>query len=128
MSEIRPSLRYTQDHEWAQKLEAPKSLRIGITDFAQHSLGDVTFLEMPAVGKSFKKGEILGTVESVKAVSDIYAPVAGKITAVNEALNDDPAVLNSDPYGAAWLVEIEMENEGDWNDLLSADAYAQVAQ
>jgi glycine cleavage system H protein len=128
MSEIRPGLRYTKDHEWAQKLESPKNLRIGITDFAQSSLGDVTYLDLPATGKTFKKGEILGSVESVKAVSDIYAPVSGKILNVNSALNDDPSALNTDPFGKAWLVEMEMENEAEWNDLLSADAYAAHAQ
>ena len=128
MSEIPAKLRYTKDHEWAQKLEAPKRLRVGITDFAQNSLGDVTYLELPESGSAFKRGEILGTVESVKAVSDIYAPVSGKIVATNNPLNENPALLNTDPYGSGWLVEIEMENEAEWNDLLNSDAYTQHAQ
>lgn len=128
MSEIRKDCLYTKDHEWVKKTSSPKIVTVGITDFAQSSLGDVTFLQMPAAGKSFKKGEILGTVESVKAVSDIYAPVSGTISKINTALNSDPAPLNSDPFGQGWLVEMELSSETELSSLLSPDAYAQIAQ
>ena len=126
MSDIRPDLQYTKDHEWIRKSSSPKVVVVGITDFAQSALGDVTFLQLPAVGSTFKHGEVIGTVESVKAVSDIYAPLSGKITKINESLNDDPSPLNSDPYGKAWLVEIEVTNEAEFKDLLSAGAYATI--
>jgi glycine cleavage system H protein len=128
MSDIRPDLQYTKDHEWVKKTNTPKVVVVGITDFAQAALGDVTFLQLPEAGKTFQRGDVMGTVESVKAVSDIYAPLSGKITKINEALVQDPAPLNTDPYGQAWLVEIEVSNEGEFKDLLSAGSYATVAQ
>ena len=128
MSEIRPELHYTKDHEWIKKTSTAKVIVVGITDFAQSALGDVTFLQLPNVGKAFKKGEILGTVESVKAVSDIYAPLSGTITKINEALIQDPAPLNTSPYDQAWLVEMEVSNEAEFSELMNAGAYASVAQ
>lgn len=128
MSEIRKDLLYTKDHEWIRKGPEGRLVTVGITDFAQAALGDVTYVQMPALGKEFKKGEIMGTVESVKAVSDIYAPLSGKIVKINEALNQDPSPLNTEPYGAAWLAEIEISNESEMSSLLSADAYASVAE
>ncbi len=113
MSEIRKDCLYTKDHEWVKKTSTPKIVIMGISDFAQSSLGDVTFLQLPAVGRTLKKGEILGTVESVKAVSDVYAAVSGTIVKINETLNADPAPLNSDPFGTGWLVEIEMSSENE---------------
>ena len=128
MSDIRKDCFYTKDHEWIKKTSAPKVVLMGITDFAQSALGDVTYLQMPTAGKVIKQGETLGTVESVKAVSDIYAPVSGTIKKVNEALNSDPAALNTDPFGTGWLLEIEISNEAELSSLLSPDAYANVAQ
>lgn len=128
MSEIRNDLLYTKDHEWVRKGQTPHIIVMGITDFAQASLGDVTYLQMPEVGRVLKKGDIIGSIESVKAVSDIYAPVGGTVARVNEALNADPAAVNSDPFGAGWLIEIESWNETDFVGLLNAQAYAQVAQ
>lgn len=128
MSEIRPELHYTKDHEWIKKTSTPKIIVMGITDFAQSALGDVTFLQLPNVGKTFKKGDILGTVESVKAVSDVYAPLSGTITKINEALVQDPAPLNSSPFDQAWLVEMEVSNEAEFSELLNAGAYASIAQ
>jgi len=128
MSEIRQDLRYTKDHEWAQKLDTPKKIRVGISDFAQAALGDVTYIELPENGKQIKAGDTIGNIESVKAVSDIYAPLSGKIVAVNDALNDDPSPINTAPFEGGWLVEIELDNEGDWNQLLTAQAYEQHAQ
>lgn len=128
MSEIKDDRLYTKDHEWVLKTATPKKVRVGITDFAQSSLGDVTFLQMPNVGQSFKRGEIIGTVESVKAVSEIYAPVTGTIVAVNPDLAQDPAPLNTDPFEKGWMVEFEMSDENEWSSLLKPDAYRTVAQ
>lgn len=128
MSEIRKDCLYTKDHEWVKKASSPKVIVVGISDFAQAALGDVTYLQLPAPGKSVKQGEIIGSVESVKAVSDIYAPLSGKVVKVNEALVADPSAINSDPFGNAWMVELELDNEGDLSTLLSAEAYASHAQ
>ena len=128
MSLIKPDLLYTKDHEWLKKGSTPKVVTIGITDFAQASLGDVTFVQLPAVGKVLKKGDVFGTVESVKAVSDLYAPVSGTVTKVNESLANDPGPVNTDPYNAAWMIELEMSQESELKDLMSAGAYEAHAQ
>ncbi len=128
MSEIRKDCLYTKDHEWVKKTAQGKIVVVGITDFAQAALGDVTFIQLPPAGKTFNKGEIIGNVESVKAVSDIYAPLSGTIVKVNESLNADPAPLNSDPFGSAWLVELEISDETELSKLLSPEAYASVAE
>ncbi len=128
MSEIRKDCFYTKDHEWVKKSEATRIVSVGITDFAQSALGDVTYLQLPALGRAFKKGEIIGSVESVKAVSDIYAPLSGKIIKINEALVADPAPLNTDPFGKAWLLELEIENESELGTLLDPQAYEAHAQ
>jgi glycine cleavage system H protein len=125
MSSILPDRKYTKDHEWA--LQTGKKVLVGITDFAQTSLGDVTFVQLPAEGKELKKGDIIGTVESVKAVSDIYAPISGKVLRVNQTVVGDPSVLNQDPYGS-WLIELESNNESEFKDLLAPDVYGQHAQ
>ncbi len=126
MSSILPDRKYTKDHEWAQ--QNGKTVLMGITDFAQSALGDVTFVQLPENGKVFKKGEIVGSVESVKAVSDIYAPISGKITRTNSEVINDPSLLNQDPYGKAWLLEMEASNETEFQELLAPDAYGQHAQ
>lgn len=125
MAKILQDRKYTKDHEWAQV--SGKAVLMGITDFAQTSLGDVTFVQLPEAGKTFKKGEIIGTVESVKAVSDIYAPVSGKVVRSNADVVNDPSLLNQDPYGKAWLLEMEATNETEFQDLLGPDAYGQHA-
>jgi glycine cleavage system H protein len=101
--------RYSTEHEWV----APKgtTARIGITDFAQHQLGDIVFVELPPVGTALTAGQALGTVESVKAVSEVFAPVSGKVTKVNEALAKSPELINQDPHGAAWMVEVELDGD-----------------
>ena len=119
MSEIKKELFYTKDHEWVKKL-GPATVLVGITDFAQRSLGDVTYLQLPAVGHTFKRGDVLGSVESVKAVSDIYAPLSGKVTKINDALVNDPGPLNTDPYGQAWLMEVESNTDSEFAQLLPA--------
>jgi glycine cleavage system H protein len=128
MSLIPQDLLYTKDHEWVRKGGSPKIIQVGITDFAQASLGDVTFVQLPKVGTELKKGASFGSVESVKAVSDLYSPVSGRVTKINESLNNDPSPINSDPYNSAWMVEVEIQNESELKDLLSPQAYQNVAQ
>ncbi len=113
---------YTKEHEWT-RIEGNKA-RIGITAYAQEHLGDIVFIDLPAIGKSFKQGEVLLVVESVKSASDTYAPVSGNVVAVNEALNSAPELVNKDPYGEGWMVELELTNPVETRDLLSAEEYA----
>jgi glycine cleavage system H protein len=116
-----PDLRYLDTHEWVRVENG--HARIGISDFAQDELGDVVFVELPGEGDELVREESFGVVESIKAVSDIYAPVSGTVTAVNDALADTPELLNEDPYGEGWLVELELADESELDDLLSADGY-----
>ena len=113
--------RYTKDHEW---IKADGSAgTIGITEYAQNELGDVVFVELPKVGTKLKSGAMFGTIESVKAVSEIYSPVAGEVSEVNGALADSPEQINSDPHGAAWLVKVKLDNPADLAGLMDAVAY-----
>lgn len=121
MSKIPENLRYSKDHEWV--LVEGDVATIGITDYAQHSLGDVVYVDLPRAGDSFNSHEAFGSVESVKAVSEVFTPVAGEITEVNEALNDDAEKVNSDPYGEAWFIKIKMENPNEADKMLSAEEY-----
>ncbi len=114
-------LRYTKTHEWVRIHD--QLLEVGITDFAQHQLSDITYVELPELDARFEAGEEVAVVESIKAASDIYAPIAGEIAEVNEALNDAPEVINSDPFGAGWLFRIKPDNIEDVESLLSASAY-----
>lgn len=122
MSDDYPSeLKYTKEHEWV-RLDGNTGT-VGITDHAQQSLGDIVFVELPAVGAEVKAAKSFGTVESVKAVSDLYAPISGKVVEVNESLKDSPEQVNSDPHGAAWMVKIELSDAGEVGQLMSADDY-----
>ena len=121
MSNIPEGLRYTKDHEWA-KIEGPK-VRVGITDHAQTELTDVVYVELPPVGKTVKQGDPIGTVESVKAVSEIFAPVAGKVVGVNKSLADKPEIVNKDPYGEGWMVVLEAADPAEAKRLMDAAAY-----
>ena len=121
MSSVPENLKYTKDHEWIA-IEGDTAT-VGITDYAQGSLGDVTFVEVPQVGTHFDAGDVLGVVESVKAASDIYMPLAGEIVEVNAALEDSPELINSDPYGEAWLVKVKLDDASATGDLLDAAAY-----
>lgn len=118
---IKNDLKYTKDHEWI-KVEGTRA-RIGISDHAQEALGDVVFVELPAVGDTITLHDSFGTVESVKAVSDIYAPVSGEVVEINEALLDSPELVNSDPYGEGWMIVVELEDEAQLESLLSASEY-----
>ncbi len=119
-------LRYTEDHEWLRP--EGKSARIGITDFAQDQLGDVVFVELPEVGRDVKKGEAFGVVESVKSVSDVFAPITGKVVAANQALVDTPELVNQDPYGQGWIVEIEIADDAEVGALLDAQGYTALQE
>ena len=120
------NLKYTKEHEWV-KVEGTKAT-IGITDFAQSALGDVVFVELPAVGDALELGKSFGVVESVKAVSDIYAPVSGTVTAINEVLLDTPETVNEDAFGAAWMVEIELNDLSQLEALMDAAAYEEFVK
>jgi glycine cleavage system H protein len=121
MANIPENLRYSKDHEWVAV--DGETATIGVTDYAQHQLGDVVYVELPKEGESFGAHEAFGSVESVKAVSEIFTPIAGEVLEVNEGLNDTPEVVNSDPYGAAWMVKLKMDNPGEADALLNAAEY-----
>jgi glycine cleavage system H protein len=116
--------RYTKDHEWA-KVEG-ELVRVGITDYAQDALGDVVFVELPAVGASFEAGEEFGTVESVKAVSELFMPVSGEVVAVNEALADAPEKVNQDPYNAGWMLQVKPAEASEVDALMDQAAYLEM--
>lgn len=126
MSNIPADLAYTAEHEWVVAPTADGVVRIGITDFAQDALGDVVYVQMPEVGTEITADSVVGEVESTKSVSDIYAPLSGTITARNEDLDTDPALINSDPYGAGWLVEITLSDVASYGTLLSAAQYRET--
>jgi glycine cleavage system H protein len=115
------NLKYTRDHEWI-RIEGETGT-IGITEYAQGELGDVVFVELPPVGKSVKKHETFGTIEAVKAVSDLYAPMSGSVTDVNTAVSASPESVNKDPYGKGWMVKVKLSNPGEAAELLDAAAY-----
>jgi len=118
-SKVPDTLRYTAEHEWIEKI-GPTTVRVGITDFAQDALGDVVFVQLPDTGAEVTSGESFAEVESTKSVSDIYGPVAGTVSAVNDALDASPELVNSDPYGEGWLVEIEVSDEASLDEQLGA--------
>ena len=124
---IPDDLKYTKDHEWLKPLGGDEAL-VGITDFAQNSLGDITFVETPDIGDTLGRGESFGVVESVKAASDLYMPVDGEVIAINEGLEDAPESVNSDPYDSGWILKIRISNPEQLEELLDAEAYAKIAQ
>ncbi|MBP1966782.1 glycine cleavage system protein GcvH [Paenibacillus aceris] len=123
MSNVQANLLYTKEHEWVEKL-SDTVVRIGITDFAQDQLGDIVFVELPKAGASVTANESIGSVESVKTVSDIFSPVSGKVTAVNGSLEGSPELVNSAPFGEGWMVEVEVSGADALEGLLTADEYA----
>jgi glycine cleavage system H protein len=125
MSQIPENLKYTQEHEWV-RVEEDGTVVIGITDYAQSSLGDITFVELPETDESFESGDTFGVVESVKAASDLYMPLAGKVIETNEALMDSPESVNSDPYGEAWLLRIKPDDATGLDALMDPAAYADI--
>ena len=125
MSNIPSDLRYAKSHEWLKPAGDGTAL-VGITDYAQNSLGDITYVQLPKVGASLKAGETFGVVESVKAASDVYAPAAGTVVAVNEALNQAPETLNTSPYDAGWILKLKLTDPAEAAALLSPEDYAKV--
>ena len=126
MSNVPANLRYAKSHEWL-KLEGDGTATIGITDYAQAALGDITYVQLPKVGTALKAGEVFGVVESVKAASDLYAPVAGTVLAVNDALNSAPETLNRAPFDGGWMLKLKLANPAEASALLDAAAYAKLA-
>lgn len=126
MSNVPANLRYAKSHEWL-KPEGDGTATVGITDYAQASLGDITYVQLPKVGTVLKAGEVFGVVESVKAASDLYLPVAGTVTAVNDALNQAPETVNLQPYEGGWMLKLKLANPADTGALLDAAAYAKLA-
>jgi glycine cleavage system H protein len=114
-------LRYSESHEWVKA--AGETAKLGITDYAQDQLGDIVFIELPDVGESLEKGAEFGTVESVKAVSELYMPVSGEIVAINEALEDAPELVNNTPFSDGWMIEVKLDNSSELDALMDKDAY-----
>ena len=123
MSEIPEGLFYTEEHEYLKPADEEGVYFVGVTDYAQGELGDVVYIELPDVGASFEKMDPFGNIEAVKAVSDLYCPVAGEVVEVNSALDDDPAVVNADPYGEGWIVKLKVQDADQVSALLDANAY-----
>jgi glycine cleavage system H protein len=125
---IPEELRYSTEHEWARRLDDGSRVRIGITDFAQDALGDVVYVDLPAVGTRVEASEAVGELESTKSVSEMYAPIGGIVVAVNEALADNPQLLNDDPYGEGWLIEIDAGDISQFVALLDAEGYRALTE
>ena len=122
MANVPNDLRYTEEHEYVRKAK-DGTAEIGITDYAQGELGDIVYIELPKIGTKFGKHDVFGTIEAVKAVSELYAPIAGEIIAINERLDKEPALVNSDPYGAGWMIKVKPTNPSDLDALIGSDAY-----
>jgi glycine cleavage system H protein len=123
MSDIPSDLYYTEEHEYLKPTDEDGVFLVGVTDYAQGELGDVVFVELPDTGRTLEKMEVFGTIEAVKAVSDLYCPVEGEVVDVNAALDDDPSLVNSDPYGDGWMIRLKVANPADLEGLLRADGY-----
>ncbi|MBJ7493860.1 MAG: glycine cleavage system protein GcvH [Opitutales bacterium] len=122
MSNVPSNLHYTKDHEWV-KVEGDGTVTVGITDYAQAALGDVTFIDLPKVGKQLESADVFGTVESVKAASDLYSPVSGEVIAINSSLNDTPDLVNREPYEKAWMIKIKLKSAAELDKLLDSSSY-----
>ena len=125
---VPDDLRYTAEHEWVRRLDDGSRVRIGITDFAQDALGDVVYVDLPDVGDTVGAGDSVGELESTKSVSDMYAPVAGSVAGVIDALADNPALVNEDPYGDGWLLDVEVDDMGALDELMDAAAYRDLTE
>jgi len=126
MVQVLEELKYTKDHEWAH--EEGEVLVIGVTDYAQDSLGEIVYIELPNEGDEITKGDPFGAVESTKAVSDLYAPVSGDVLEVNEALLDSPELINADPYGEAWMIKVKVYDHGELEDLMTFEQYTDFVE
>lgn len=123
MANVPADLSYTAEHEYVKKTSDASVVQIGITDYAQGELGDVVYVDLPKAGTTFAKGAVFGTIEAVKAVSDLYCPVAGTVVESNGALEQDPAAVNREPYGAGWMIKLKVKDQAELKGLLNADAY-----
>jgi glycine cleavage system H protein len=122
VASVPNDLRYTEEHEYVRKA-TDGTAEIGITDYAQGELGDIVYIELPKIGTKFGKHDVFGTIEAVKAVSELFAPIAGEITAINERLDKEPALVNTDPYGAGWMIKVKPTNPSELDALIGSDAY-----
>ncbi len=125
MSHIPDGLKYTEEHEYLKETDEPGVFLVGITDYAQGELGDVVYVELPEPGESFAPMETFGTIEAVKAVSDLYCPVAGEVVDVNDDLDDDPSLVNTDPYGEGWMISLRVDDPGELDELMDVAGYAE---
>jgi len=125
MSKIPDDLRYTDEHEYVKQTDDSRVVQVGITDYAQGELGDVVYVDLPKVGSKFTRMDVFGTIEAVKAVSELFCPVSGDVTEINEALEGDPSLVNRDPYGEGWMIKLRLRSPDELNQLLSAEDYAQ---
>jgi glycine cleavage system H protein len=123
VSDIPKDLLFTEDHEYVKPTDDSSVVAIGITDYAQGELGDIVFIELPKVGATFAKHDVFGTVEAVKAVSELYSPISGEVVAVNDRLDKEPALVNSSPYGDGWMVKVRLTNASERDALMNADSY-----
>lgn len=121
--EIPPHLMYTEEHEYVKRTGTEDEVVVGITDYAQKELGDIVYVELPEVGATFGRMDVFGTIEAVKAVSELYCPVAGEVIEVNLALEEDPALVNQDPYGEGWMIRLKMDDPSDFDELLDSEDY-----
>ena len=128
MSNIPEELKYTKDHEWIRIEADGKSATVGITAYAQESLGDITFVELPSVEDSFEEGDTFGAVESVKAASDLYSPVSGTVSEVNEELDSAPELINDSPFDAGWIIKLTLADDADLSELLDASGYKALTE
>jgi glycine cleavage system H protein len=126
VSEIPQDLRYTEEHEYVRAAEEPGTVYIGITDYAQGELGDIVYVELPSVGASYGKHDVFGTIEAVKAVSELFSPLAGEIVAVNDRLDKEPQIVNTAPYTDGWMIKLKMANPADRDALMDAAAYEKL--
>ena len=125
MSKIPDDLHYTEEHEYVKQPDDPGVVQVGITDYAQGELGDVVYVDLPKVGSKFARMDVFGTIEAVKAVSELFCPLAGDVVEVNEALEGDPSLVNQDPYGEGWMIKLRVPNPSRIDQLLTAEDYAQ---
>jgi glycine cleavage system H protein len=124
MSKIPETLHYTEEHEYVKPTDETNIVQVGITDYAQGELGDVVYVDLPKLGTKFTRMDVFGTIEAVKAVSELFCPVSGEVVEINEGLEQDPALINRDPYGEGWMVKLKMKKPAELNELLSASDYA----
>ena len=125
MSNIPQDLYYTEEHEYVKKTDDAAIVQIGITDYAQGELGDVVYVDLPKLGSVFSRMDVFGTIEAVKAVSELYCPLAGTVTEINPALENDPALVNKDPYGDGWMIKLKVKNPKELDQLLGSSAYTE---